>query len=136
MIIYIEWTTKKGKHRSICIATGPDKGACRPSVSAVGVPIFDGDSEGDVSIVFNGRKLSSNELAIKADLNGRYGQMGEMASELSFASGCDQNNIIKLSDIHIENSVTKERISIESIITILQNGEIEAEVVAECQCGR
>ncbi len=134
MIIFIGWTTKKEKKVRICLAWGKDDGACNPKLDS---SIFNGGSDGDVSVLVNNRKFASNEMSIMSDSIGRYGRISEMATELAFNKGCNDKEITKLSEIHIENKKTNERISMESLIALLKNnieGHEEGKGEKDCSC--
>ncbi len=123
-MILIEWVSKNGKKRRLCIGKG-----CG-SLPPLGQDTGTTDSNTIISVQ---GKYFSNNAAIQIDRNYKYGFIGEQPSELIFENPKTEKNLVELNEIMIEFKDSKERLSVLALISIIENNQEEnIEVVCGC----
>ncbi|WP_143337036.1 hypothetical protein [Dokdonia pacifica] len=122
-MILIEWENKKGKLRRICIGKGCDS-----------LPPLGQSSGGtDTTTISIGGEHFSNDIAVLVDKNFKYGLISKQPSELAFKNVKIKKNLIELSEIVIEFKETKERLSVLSLISIIESNQ-EEKNEETCDC--
>lgn len=125
-MIVIEWESKNGKMRRICIGSGKACGSLPP------IGQSNEENNGNTTISIEGKHFSNN-AAILVDRNFQYGLVSEQPSELAFKNLKVKNNLIKLNEIVVEFKDTRERLSVMSLISIIENNQ-EGNKEITCNC--
>lgn len=123
-MVVIEWESKKGKKRRICLGSKEACGTLPP------LGQNNNQTEDNTSIAIGGKKYSDNAF-ILIDSNFKYGLISKQPSELSLKDDKGRGELISLKEITIEFKSTKERLLITSLISILETNIKESK---KCRC--
>lgn len=115
MIVY-EWIDKKGNPRRICIGSKKACGELKPlGTNSV-------NNHPNVILTIEGKKYS-DEAFIKVDKNINYGLIYKTPTELAFKNSKEEGRLVKLDQVMLDFKDTGERLSITSLISIIENSE-------------
>lgn len=129
-MIVFEWIDKNGNPRRICIGS---KKACR-DLKPIGATKVENSST--VILTVGGKKFSA-EAFVKVDKAATYALVSKVPTELVFDNLKQESQIVKLDMIMLEFKDTTERLSINSLMAIVENSEdtlVNFKNHNECYC--